>query len=885
MSDYDLGALWFWAKTTEDAQPGIDVFHHTVHVGLVAHGIATARIGQLARFGLRVEVVAAIAALHDIGKISPGFQVKCPAWLTRFQLTDAAAYQSWSGLEDSSRGETHDQVSQFTAQNLLSASGLQPRDAATWAVPVGAHHSTVRTRPQSVAARCGMSTASNVTRDDEWEALRQQTAQRIVAAVGALPCADDLPALASGLDSPALWWLAGLVSIADWIGSDERYFASDRNPPRDESEALASAAVATIGFDPPTVRSDLEFTDYFGFEPNNLQRQAMQLIAEPGLYVIEAPMGMGKTEAALACAYRLLAQGKASGIYFALPTQVTSNRIHFRVQAFLDAVLAQADQGERARLIHAHSWLLDSLDLPRPAQTQPRTSFDSDARAGVDWFASRKRALLANFGVGTVDQALLGIVATRHFFVRQFGLAGKVVIVDEVHSYDFYTGTLIRRLCQTLLDLGCTVIVLSATLDGPRRAALLDEGLVNESAPYPLISGRLPNGEPLMPCAPTPPDDRRVSIQFVDADEAIRRVHELASAGVCILWICDTVASAQSTFARFQALASSSQEEASELGLLHSRFPQFMRENREAHWMAALGKPNADSPSARPNGCILVSTQVVEQSVDLDADLLVTELAPTDMLLQRIGRLWRHDRGARPIENAQCWIIEEACELDQFDAMNKQKIRQMLGSKGWVYAPYVLLRALEVWQAKVQTGVAIPSEIRDLIRNTYAPRDEPSDGRAEWLSEVEGGKIALAQRALMASNFSQPLLDDLEGTQTRVSTITTVQLVLVRQLDGQRLTLLNGQEVDLSGDRFDLPIAKALHRNICKIDEKVFSAFKSNELSKRYVKGKQALAVIEGDGAIVVPGCTLRKSLLWSKHLGLVSERIVKEAPDDEPCD
>lgn len=885
MSEYDLKALSFWAKTTQGGQPGIDVFHHTVHVGLVARGIATGRVRQLAWFGLRAEVVAAIAALHDIGKISPGFQAKCPAWLTKSQLGDAAAYQSWGSLEDAQRGETHDQVSQFTVQNLLSASGLQPRDAATWAVPVGAHHSRVRVRPQSVKPRCGMSMDSNATRDDEWEALRQETARKIVAAVGALPRIDDVPTLADGLDSPALWWLAGLVSISDWIGSDESYFPSDRNPPEDESELLASKAVAAIGFDAPTVRPGLTFTDYFPFEPNGLQRQAMQLIAEPGLYVIEAPMGMGKTEAALACAYRLMAQGKASGIYFALPTQVTSNRIHLRVQKFLSAILAQAGQGERARLVHANSWLFDSLHQARPAQTLARASAESDARAGVDWFASRKRALLANFGVGTVDQALLGVVAARHFFVRQFGLAGKVVIIDEVHSYDFYTGTLVRRLSQTLLALGCTVIVLSATFDGKRRAALLDDPIEDEDAPYPLISGRLADGTVLERRAPAPPDDRHVSIRFVDADEAVRRAYALARGGVCVLWICDTVASAQSTYARFQALAGAQGEDAPELGLLHSRFPQFMRESREDHWMAALGKPDSASPSVRPNGCVLVSTQVVEQSVDLDADLLVTELAPTDMLLQRIGRLWRHDRPDRPIESAQCWILEEACQLDAFDAMNKKEIRQMLGSKAWVYAPYVLLRSLEVWQAKADSTVMVPSDIRTLIRDTYSARDEPDEGRAAWLCEAEGGNLALAQRALLASNLSQPLLDDLEGTQTRVSTVITVQLILVRELDGPRLTLLNGEEVDVSGDRFELRHAKALHRNICKIDEKVFDVFKSNETSKRYVKGKQALAVIDVAGKLVVPGSALRKRLLWTEELGLVSERAKKEVPDDEPCD
>ena len=882
MADYQLDALSFWAKTTLDDLPGIDVFHHTVHVGLVARGIAAAKAERLDQLGLTPGVVAALAALHDIGKISPGFQCKCQAWLVRHRLTEVATYQNWVKLENAQEHETHDQVSQFTVQNMLVGAGMHRRDAKIWAIPVGAHHSTPRTKEGGVQPRCGMSIDPNDTRDADWEAFRQATAKRIVAAVGELP----RTALAQGLDDPALWWLAGLISIADWIGSDERFFPSDRNPPRDESESLVAKALAAIGLDAPIVRPGLEFTDYFPFGANDLQRQAVEVICDPGLYVIEAPMGMGKTEAALACAYRLIAQGKASGIYFALPTQVTSNRIHIRVQAFLDAILADTNQGERARLIHANSWLVDPLPQPTPVPTAGRTNADADARAGVDWFASRKRALLANFGVGTVDQALLAIVAARHFFVRQFGLAGKVVVIDEVHSYDFYTGTLIQSLCDKLLELGCTVIVLSATLDGARRAALLKCAEVDDNAPYPLITGRTSSGALIEPRATESPSDKAVAIEFVDGGDAIRRVFDLACDGACVLWICDTVASAQLTFARFESLVGESDARLPELGLLHSRFPQFVRDAREKHCMEALAKPDESEPSKRPSGCILVSTQVVEQSVDLDADLLVTELAPTDMLLQRIGRLWRHARSHRPLDEAQCWIVSEAFSMAAFDAMNKQEIRRSFGSKAWVYSPYVLLRSLEVWLARNGSNVIIPTEIRALIRDTYLERDEANQGRDDWLCEFKGDMTALRQFALIASNLSGHLLEDMEGAQTRVSAVKTVQLVLSRALTGKRVTLLNGEDVDLSDERFVLWHAKALHRNICKIDKNVFEVpFKSSELTKRYVKGDQALAVIGDDGSLGIPGCKLRRRLRWSEQLGLVSERTTKKARDDEPCD
>ena len=315
-------------------------------------------------------------------------------------------------------------------------------------------------------------------------------------------------------------------------------------------------------------------------------------------------MGMGKTEAALACAHRLMAEKKANGIYFALPTQVTSNRIHLRVDSFIKAICEEA-QSTSTRLIHANSWLVDTLEQPSIAATANGEPSD-DARAAHDWLASPKRALLAPFGVGTVDQALLSVVAAKHFFVRRFGLAGKVVIIDEVHSYDFYTGSLIKALCSVLEDLGCTVILLSATLTPVRRDALLGGGLSDVTTAYPLITGRKTCGNFIEPRAAKAPDDKLVHITFKQSEAAKRQVWEMAKRGVCVLWICDTVAYAQSVYAEFEVLAIQENNPAV-LGLLHSRFPFFRREGLEKQWMEDLGKDGN-----RPNGSILIATHGAE---------------------------------------------------------------------------------------------------------------------------------------------------------------------------------------------------------------------------------------------------------------------------------
>ena len=169
-------------------------------------------------------------------------------------------------------------------------------------------------------------------------------------------------------------------------------------------------------------------------------------------------MGIGKTEAALYAAYQALTQGSATGIYFALPTQLTSDKIYDRMNSFLAKVLAE-DCKFRSLLLHSSAWLRD-------------TELGEEGMPGNGWFSSRKRGLLAPFAVGTIDQALMGVMNVKHGFVRTFGLAGKVVILDEVHSYDSYTGTIIDKLVQTLRELDCTVIILSATLTAERRVRL-----------------------------------------------------------------------------------------------------------------------------------------------------------------------------------------------------------------------------------------------------------------------------------------------------------------------------------------------------------------------------------------------------------------------------
>lgn len=868
MSQFDLSAIKFWAKTTKDDLPGISVLHHMINVGLVAENLTKHYPQLLKRFNMNAREAALLAALHDIGKISQGFQSKCAKWLEQTGMKEISTAQGWQNFEKRiADAHAHAKVSQFTVQNLLRQEGMKAGSAIHWAIASGAHHGYLH-RPGESGLKeiVGM-------KNDEWEQERQRVARQLIEALsGALPKTEI------SRESAHLWWLAGLISVSDWIGSDETYFPIDRDIGLEESRGRAQKAVEAIGFSHPKARTGLSFEQLFSFSPNDLQHEAVAAITEPGIYVIEAPMGMGKTEAALACAYRLICEGKASGIYFALPTQATSNRIHLRVKDFVRKIWTD---GLDTRLIHANSWLTESLSQPVPAATIKSETSD-DARAGRDWFASAKRALIAPFGVGTVDQALLAVVAAKHFFVRRFGLAGKVVILDEVHSYDFYTGTLIRVLCETLKELGCTVILLSATLTPERRTALLGKSdALATNDYYPLISGRRSDGAFITPRPAQPPEEKKVHIAFVENEGALHDAWKQACNGACVLWICNTVSRTQAVHAQLQLLEKQRGWKGTPaLGVLHSRFPHFRREELETYWMELLGK---DSKNRR--GCILVSTQIVEQSVDLDADLLITELAPTDMLLQRIGRLWRHPRENRAAERAECWILKEAASLDELRAMGKKEIRKTLGAKAWVYAPYVLLRSLEIWSARDGQDITIPTEIRSLLKATYAEHDEKSEGWLAWECEMLGNGKALESSALMSANILSVALDDQEGVQTRVSAAESVQLILATERKSKQLALLNCEQANLSDDTFQLDTARALHRNLVKIPKSEFAEFCPEEATRRYVKGKQAIALVQPDGSVDIAGLKDGRSLHWHIDRGLEIRRGTGGKEEHEPCD
>lgn len=696
------------------------------------------------------------AASHDIGKVSPCFVEKLRRACTRAP-THLPALSVNTDLERSWGG--HAGVSQVASEAM---------GAPRWVPEIlGQHHGFS-------PAVAGKHADSEVFGGPEWQAQRlalvEELKQRLIM---------DWPQITTPEQARVI---AGLTSVADWIGSG-RHFENPAEPWQDKIETALDEA----GFIPPTYRTGMSFEAVFSFAPRPAQRQLIEAADTPGVYVLEAPMGMGKTEAALYAAYRLLETGQATGVYFALPTQLTSNKIYDRFRLFLARVLAE-DCTHRSLLLHANAWLQD-------------TEMGEEGRPGGAWFHHAKRGLLAPFAVGTLDQALMAVMNVKHGFVRAFGLAGKVVILDEVHSYDVYTGTLLDALVELLRGLHCTVIILSATLSQSRRSQVLGRSL--SSVAYPLITA-VAHDQPALelPVAVESPT-QRIQLRLLDDDyDAVQEALERAAGGQQVLWIENTVNEAQ---ARFLDLASRAMELGVECGLLHSRFSMDDRQRIEAHWVDAYGKQGWERRAEC--GRILIGTQILEQSLDIDADFLVSRFAPTDMLLQRLGRLWRHAGTPRPGTAAcEAWLLAPEVEAAIAEPLTR------FGASAHVYSPYVLCRSLQMWQGR--SDVELPQDIRGLIEATYAERAEEGS-MARWLHELENGtprrkgRKALMQLARVGLATDGKTLPEVMA-QTRYSESESIELLLLHDLQilpGQgvsRVVLLDGRELRLPRSRHAL---------------------------------------------------------------------------------
>lgn len=731
----------FLSKTVEKEDrtifQGLSVETHCKIVGLVAKEIIALLPDQIAAT-LLPKGTELIAACHDIGKISPDFQRMIYGNITNFNISDFPELQI--GNVDRAKRQNsgfHAKVSQIVLSN----------NSKFIAEIVGKHHGS---KPNSSP----LTENAEIYGGKEWTAKRHE----LLNTLESFFTGKTWPHISSFEQANVI---AGLVTVADWIGSGGDFASMEYADSIDDIELRQKAkeAVSRAGFFSSKIEKNLDFTNIFNFPPRQIQTKFINSISSSGVYILEAPMGLGKTEAALYVAYKLLEQNKATGIYFALPTQLTSEKIHDRVNEFLKKICHKNENNISAKLLHSSAWLTEKV-------------FGEDGDAGESWFDTTKRGILAPFAVGTVDQALMAVMNVKHGFVRTFGLAGKVVILDEVHSYDTYTGTILNKLVLCLRKIGCTVIILSATLtEAQKRKLLALEDNVNLSDKYPLITSL--SGSDTKPIEITSKSERKQTVEIVHKNnksevcEVIDIVLEKAEQGEQVLWIENTVADAQNIYLQLSSRVDSKK---TECGLLHSRFIKKERYNKEDYWVSMYGK---DAEKARSEkGRILVGTQVLEQSIDIDADFLVTQICPTDMLLQRMGRLWRHEsnNSIRP-PSAKCQTIILApkynCVLEKKESFDSSSI---------IYSEYVLCRTLEIWEKL--NKIVLPNNIRNLLEKTYIDRTEK--GRLLQLkNELKNKNEKLQSLAIIGTSTEIQTLPESQA-QTRYSELETIDVLLCR---------------------------------------------------------------------------------------------------------
>lgn len=793
------------AKSTIDGTPSISVSEHCQIVGEVSKALMEQLSpSTLSLLGNNPPVVV---SLHDLGKVSPGFQKKLNPERVEL-LAPGLAKLPNTGFET-----LHAKVSEIALGCYLKSRNLKD-----WAaVVVGAHHGVRSEITQYVEGTEDLG-------GEGWAQERKELIEYLIQQFGEF----------SVENVPDLDALSGLICVSDWIGSDEKFFPPQGLPPNSDLPTLARNAVSACGWGSIPIQPGLSFEELFGFSPYPAQQDFMDMIDGPGLYVFEAPMGLGKTEAALYAAYRLLESGDNEGLFFGLPTRLTSDRIHERVVPFVRQI---TKDNTNVRLAHGLAWLRE---------------YEHGGEllgGGKEWFKPSKRALLLRFAVGTIDQALLGAIKVRHHFIRCFGLAGKVVILDEVHSYDLYTGTLLDHLVKRLLELNCTVIILSATLTKSRRNSFFQSPKLLESASaYPLVCAQ--NTKGTQSKASVPPEDKCVmsSVLSLSAQEVANSAVEKALIGGSVLCVANTVAQAQHWYREVKATMP---EKAFDVGLLHSKFPAWRRAELEEHWMQRLGKSGD-----RSKGCILIATQIVEQSVDLDADLLITELAPTDMLLQRIGRLWRHSRDKRPLPNPVFFIVSN--DLDQVSSF-EELIEAIGKSNSFVYSPYVLWRSFQVWKTRSKIGV--PSDIRDVLEATYS---ELSEDIPEFIKEAQARQERRKEKLRRVANTIRSdvkgfcTMKDDENAATRYNELPMSDVLLVKQVNSRGdkaiLTLSNEKNVSMDRYKWEPSVMSQLHQNLVSIPKHKVPAFQSPQYLEKYFYEETPLLFISSSGELLLDG-------------------------------
>ncbi|MDE2578085.1 MAG: CRISPR-associated helicase Cas3' [Hyphomicrobiales bacterium] len=667
--------------------------------------------------GVWASRLSAIAALHDFGKANAGFQARWNA---------AAPFVGHCG--EALAGLTSD-----TCHALAKV--LPITELSEWSetcdpiLAALAHHGRplVKSSDREVALR--------------WRATATYDPIQALTPLGAAVRKWFRPAFAVGGEklpaSPAFWHaFLGLLTFADWLGSDVTLFPfrKDGDDPDRMTFARPRArdALAKIGFDPAPTRMALAtptFSILSPFAARPMQSAAGEITGR--IVILESETGSGKTEAALWRFAQLFAQHSVDGLYFALPTRIAAVSLHKRVCAAVARLWPDPAQRPHVTLAvpgMAREVASDGEGLESPAPDV--TEYRNDARIAERWAAERpKRFLAGTIAVGTIDQALLGAVKTKHAHLRAACLLRHLLVVDEVHASDAYMARLLDHLLRFHAGAGGHALLLSATLGSVARTNFLRTGVEPTladavAAPYPALWS-----DAATPVASSGAGRKReieiaLADKIADVNATASRAISAARDGAKVLVVRNLRRDAVATFAAVQAQGGSDLLFSCRgvATLHHGRFAREDRAMLDEAVEGALGKTRSEG------GLIVIGTQTLEQSLDIDADLLITDLCPADVLLQRIGRLHRHTR-SRPagFEIARAIVLAPA-DLAPLIARGAHGMGFFSNGGNTLAFPYPDLVALEATRRLILTYPrwVVPAMNRLLVESATHPEARES---------------------------------------------------------------------------------------------------------------------------------------------------------------
>lgn len=699
-----------WAKASPTYK---SLWHHMIDSGFCATRLAedprflcaTRLIAYYFNIGKQeaVSLIGYLASMHDCyGKAHPAFQKK--------SMNDAAPFMQ-SGIIsvlDREQGYRHERYgANIFQKRAIALYHMNPLVARVLSSVIELHHQ-------------GKSGHANPPRreKEKWTAMADALHQKAIELFH--PQLEQLN-YCNHCDACVLV-LSSFVILADWISSSLPFEILNEED-EDSRYCALSREVADHTVKEYELSSDQPFPLIDAYQSlwpylsqdrlRPLQRAIIDEVwPDADLTILEAPMGEGKTEAGAFYAARLCGLQGRHGIYFALPTAATSNQMYRRMEAMFTQIHRTGP-----RLMHGMAWLslLNSVSYMKDEEECPERA---------DWLQPMRRAMLAENGVGTVDQAMMAALQIRYGSLRMLGLVGKVLLIDEVHAYDAYMYSILEKLLEWCQALHIPVVMLSATLTEEKRIALMKsvgaKTCKAESA-YPLIS-QVRGGEV-----------RQISISDTAqcgkyvfkpvfiwndpkrlADLALNRVDD----GGCLCVMMNTVDDAQNIYNEIMQRHSNA-----EVLLFHARMMASHRNAIERQCIDWFGK----DARKRPSKAILVCTQVVEQSLDIDFDGMITCIAPMDLLLQRAGRVHRHAREKRPAKMTKPLIEVLVPDIAAKDAY---------GANGVVYPPWLLMQT----QHQLPCCISVPVDIRTCIDRVYAHPKETED--AWWSMMFQNSVMA-----------------------------------------------------------------------------------------------------------------------------------------------